>query len=459
MADALSPTGPDLSATYADPVPDHSNQRARAAGAPAGLALPRWAGTAQLPGWVLLPLRAFLGVTFTYAGLQKLADRHFFDAADPGSIQAQMRAISHHSPIGGLVGAASHQAVVVGLLIALGELAVGLGTLLGLWTRVAAAGGMLLSLSFFLTISFHARPYYYGADIVFLFAWTALLVAGAGGVLSLDARLVERSRRELRLAPAGMVPISFVTVRRLCGVYEKGRCGARDGAPCDPRPCPVLADTPSTEPAMAAELDRRTLLRRAGAAGVVGLGGLVTGGVAAAAGRLFRSSSPASRVATLGQGPPGPASGRQGPTGGRDGAQGTPTGMAGQPASPPGSSGPAAPAATGPPTTPAPPPKGTAVGMASSVPIGSAASFTDPASGQPAYVVRPRTDQFVAFSAICTHQGCTVGFSRSADTFQCPCHGAVFSAQTGQVLQGPATRPLRAITVQEGPDGRLYVDS
>jgi thiosulfate dehydrogenase [quinone] large subunit len=41
----------------------------------------------------------------------------------------------------------------------------------------------------FLTVSFHSSPYYTGADIVFVFAWTPLLLAGAGPVLSLDAAL------------------------------------------------------------------------------------------------------------------------------------------------------------------------------------------------------------------------------------------------------------------------------
>ena len=41
-------------------------------------------------GSVLLPLRAFLGFTFCFAGLQKLANPRFFDAADPASIQAQL---------------------------------------------------------------------------------------------------------------------------------------------------------------------------------------------------------------------------------------------------------------------------------------------------------------------------------------------------------------------------------
>jgi len=41
----------------------------------------------------------------------------------------------------------------------------------------------------FLTVSFHSAPYYTGADIVFAFAWTPLLLAGSGSVLSLDAAI------------------------------------------------------------------------------------------------------------------------------------------------------------------------------------------------------------------------------------------------------------------------------
>ncbi len=49
-------------------------------------------------------------------------------------------------------------------------------------------------------------------------------------------------------------------------------------------------------------------------------------------------------------------------------------------------------------------------------------------------------------SAICTHQGCTVGSIQSG-IITCPCHGSEFNAQTGAVIQGPATRPLPAVSV------------
>ena len=100
--------------------------------------------------------------------------------------------------------------------------------------------------------------------------------------------------------------------------------------------------------------------------------------------------------------------------------------------------------------------RGKLIRPARAVAVGGAAPFTDPFQGIPAYLVQPREGAFVAFSAVCTHAGCTVAFVQSAEQFQCPCHGSIYSASTGEVIQGPASRPLPAIDIDVS-GGNVYV--
>ena len=169
----------------------------------------------QQLGRVLFPLRAFIAVVFIYGGIYKIADTRFLDATSRQSMHASVLAVRHTSPIGGLLGPVVDHSFLFGLLMAVAELAVGLGVLLGLWTRVAAAGGMLLAASLWLTVSWGARPWFTSADLVYLFAFTPLLIAGSGGVLSIDAwlaavairlpgRAEDRTRRALLTGAAGM---------------------------------------------------------------------------------------------------------------------------------------------------------------------------------------------------------------------------------------------------------------
>ncbi|NEY34647.1 DoxX family membrane protein [Streptomyces sp. PRKS01-65] len=150
----------------------------------------RWDGAAR---YALLPLRVFLGVTFVYAGLDKLTDSSFLRDAGAGSVGETMRAVRDSSALPALVDLALESPVGFGWAIAAGELAVGIGTLLGLFTRVAALGGALISLSLWLTVSWASDPYYYGNDLPYLMAWIPLVLAGAP-LLSLDAR--RRARRQ-----------------------------------------------------------------------------------------------------------------------------------------------------------------------------------------------------------------------------------------------------------------------
>ncbi|MFD7086462.1 DoxX family protein [Streptomyces sp. NPDC056730] len=144
--------------------------------------------------YALLPLRIFLGVTFIYAGIDKLTQSGFFSATGTGSVGEMMRAVRDSSAIPALVDLALKSPSGFGYAIALGELAVGLGTLFGVLARLAAFGGALISLSLWLTISWQSTPYYYGNDLAYLMAWLPLVLAGAP-VFSLDAVLAGRRRR------------------------------------------------------------------------------------------------------------------------------------------------------------------------------------------------------------------------------------------------------------------------
>ena len=102
-------------------------------------------------------------------------------------------------------------------------------------------------------------------------------------------------------------------------------------------------------------------------------------------------------------------------------------------------------------------PSGTAIGPAADVPVGQAASFQDPATGDPSIVIQPRSGQFVAFDAVCPHAGCTVGYDPTAQVIVCPCHGSQFNASTGAVEVGPAATGLKRLAIAEGSNGQLYV--
>jgi len=68
-------------------------------------------------------------------------------------------------------------------------------------------------------------------------------------------------------------------------------------------------------------------------------------------------------------------------------------------------------------------------------------------NGAPAILFRTKTGVF-AYSAICTHQGCTVNYTPSSKTLLCPCHASEFDPfKTGNVIAGPATSKLPSVKV------------
>ncbi|MGI8332090.1 Rieske 2Fe-2S domain-containing protein [Actinomadura scrupuli] len=90
-------------------------------------------------------------------------------------------------------------------------------------------------------------------------------------------------------------------------------------------------------------------------------------------------------------------------------------------------------------TQPAKAPAAVALGKTSSIPVGGGRIF----KRKKIVVTQPAKGVFKAFSAVCTHRGCSVG-SVSGGTINCPCHGSKFKISDASVTAGPAKEPLAA---------------
>jgi len=86
---------------------------------------------------------------------------------------------------------------------------------------------------------------------------------------------------------------------------------------------------------------------------------------------------------------------------------------------------------------------GEALASTSDVPVGGALAVT--VGGAQLLVTQPEEGTFAAFSAICTHEGCTVG--PGDGELLCPCHASRYDLATGAVLGGPAPAPLPEVPV------------
>ncbi len=358
----------------------------------------------HLPAWVLLPLRLFLGVTFVYAGLQKLTDPQYFQPSAVRYIGKQITAFAAGSPIHGfLLHVAAPHAVLFGGMVAYGELAIGLATLFGLLLRPAAFFGAVLSFIFFLSASWRIHPYFYGADIVFTFSWITLLLAGpeSGGLPALDPllapRLLERVAADRRQQVERILTVAL---------------GVMPVPPVPPVAAPAPAGKSATVRKGAVQRRGRTYNRRGDIPRRDFLWGMAAGGAAMASLVWFWNAiHPAE--ASVG----GPSTSGAG-TGATSSGAGAAAGGATQ-----------------------------TVAHTADVPANSASTFTL-SNGDPGVVVHLQDGKFVAFDATCTHAGCPVQYDPNSQLLLCPCHGAAFDpAHSADVVQGPADYPLASVPV------------
>lgn len=378
----------------------------------------------RLSGWILLPLRLFLGITFVYAGIQKLTDPQYFNHTAPGYIGKQILGFAFGSPIHNfLVYFVVPHATFFGALVAFGELAIGLGTLLGLLLRPAAFFGLLLSLMFFLSASWRVYPYFYGADIVFVFCWITMLIAGPEmcWLPALDTWLVARLlQNALPGSRPGLAKASYY----LLGVKDNSNL---PNVPGQAQDGPPPAGKQTSYNRQVSHKARLAALRQAQQSRRSFLWGLVTGGAGmlgiAAVWQILNHAD----STEVGAPPPATSGSGSGTT------SGTP--------------------ATG--STPGAP---STIAQASAVQTNSSVSFTIPSNGDPGVLVHLNNGKFVAFDATCTHAGCPVQYDPGSQLLLCPCHGAQFDPSKGAaVIQGPTNTPLTSVPISIDSSGAISI--
>lgn len=361
---------------------------------------------ASVPARAILPMRLFVGVTFVYAGVDKLLDPSFFDANSPASIYGQLEAFTRVSPVAFLIRPMEPFALLLGLLIAFAEVAIGLGAITGLAFRLAAIGGTLLSLLFWLTASWATRPYYYGPDLPYAFAWATLAIAGTGGLL---------------------VPR---------WVSELGRPAEDDGLR-SPNRRPGWARR--GEPAEDVSPQRRVILQ----AGVLSVGALAVYSLAAPLRFVMGARASDTGTAGFDAATDQAAATTAGPT--------NPTTT--EPATTPAGS----PDASAPPSSV--PLAGLAIAHIADVDKAGAKRFHVPSGapadmqpGDPGIIMKLPDGTYVAYDARCTHEGCRVGWDKVDNVLLCPCHGAAFDPTNhGAVLGGPTNQPLLELPILIDP--------
>ena len=108
------------------------------------------------------------------------------------------------------------------------------------------------------------------------------------------------------------------------------------------------------------------------------------------------------------------------------------------------------------------PPRATAGRGAETVEVGTDNDFpvgtgkTVDVNAAPVLVIR-LADRWIALSAVCTHLGCLVRYDPGRKQIICPCHAGVFDLN-GNVVSGPAPRPLNAYDIQDVA-GKILVRS
>ena len=266
--------------------------------------------------WAIRVLRAWLAITWIYAGWDKATDPGFLTKGETGFIGDQLIGYSTNSPISWLFNNLSDQAIAVGIFVIFSEFAIGIATLLWIAPTSAAFGGFLMSIVLWLASTFYISPYFLGSDTAYAVLWLVYFLTLVG------------NRRTVDIA-----------------------------------------------------LDRRGAIR----VGLLSVAAIASGLVGKAFAKV--SEKPNTTVSGTSQ-----------------------------------------------------------IIELSKINVGETHQFAL-SNGMPAILFRTKTGVF-AYSATCTHEGCTVAYQSSNKSLYCPCHGAEFDPfKNGGVITGPTRDALPTVKV------------
>jgi len=142
--------------------------------------------------WAIRVLRAWLSLTWIYAGWDKATDPGFLTKGATGFIGDQLIGFSTNSPVGWLFNNLSDQAIAVGIFVIFSEFAIGIATLLWIAPTSAAFGGFLTSIILWLASTFYVSPFFLASNTAYAILWLVYFLTLVGNRRTVDIALDRR---------------------------------------------------------------------------------------------------------------------------------------------------------------------------------------------------------------------------------------------------------------------------
>ena len=162
--------------------------------------------------WSVRLLRLWLGITFTYAGLDKALDGGFLNPESTTYIGKQLAGFAQQSPISPLLNKMVEHATLVGAGTMVGEIAIGLATLFGVFPFLAAIAGAGLSASLWLSSSFYVTPYFLASNTAYLIMWLVFALSVMPRKRTVSRVLNVDRRGAIGIGVVGLLSVAFAVV-------------------------------------------------------------------------------------------------------------------------------------------------------------------------------------------------------------------------------------------------------